>query len=273
MRKTNNPVRIKLSLIVLCILAVLLWAAPCGATTVPSGETLNVDGVVEDGYVVVYGTLNLLPGAEVGWVYAYGGAINIHGGEVAGFVMVLGSEPNPTVTIYGSDFALDGVLLIDGNGEPLSEFMLPSYSYGVLTGTFGNGSPIILGFYVYGDVPIYLAAPVAPAAEVMIDIKPGSDTNPINLKSKGVVPVAILTTGAFNATKVDPTTVQLAGAPMLRWTLEDVDADGDKDMLLHFRTELLKLDQNSTQATLIGETNEGVSFEATDKVQIVPVKK
>ncbi len=270
MRKMNNPIRVKFSVIAWCVLAVLLWAAPCGATTVSSGDTLDVDGVVADGYVVVYGTLNLHPGAEVGWVYAYGGAVNIYGGQVDGFVMILSSDPNPIVTVYGSGFAMDGDPLVDENGEPLSEFMLPSYTFGLLTGTYENGDPIILGFYVYGDVPIYLAV---PAPEVTIDIKPGSYPNSINLKSKGVVPVAVLKTDVFDAAKVNPATVEFAGAAPLRWTLEDVDGDGDKDMLFHFKTEQLNLDQNSTEATLKGQTTEGVTFEATDEVQIVPAKK
>ena len=270
MKKMSNPVRVKFSVIVMGVLAVLLWAAPCGATTVASGDTLDVDYAVADGYVVVYGTLNLQPGAVVGWVYAFGGAVNIYGGQVDGFVMILSSDPDPIVTVYGSGFAMDGVPLVDENGAPLSEFMLPSYTYGSLTGTYENGDPIELEFYVVGDVLIYLAAPVP---EVMIDIKPGSDTNPINLKSKGVVPVAVLTTDVFDAAEVNPATVQFAGAAMLRWTLEDVDGDGDKDMLFHFRTEQLNLDQNSTEATLAGKTTEEVTFEATDEVQIVPAKK
>ena len=45
------------------------------------------------------------------------------------------------------------------------------------------------------------------AAEVVIDIKPGSFPNSINPKNKGVIPVAILTTATFDATTVDPLSV------------------------------------------------------------------
>jgi hypothetical protein len=41
----------------------------------------------------------------------------------------------------------------------------------------------------------------------VIDVKPGSFPNSINVRSAGVIPVAILTTGAFDAAAVDPTTV------------------------------------------------------------------
>src|SRR2546425_6632827 len=47
---------------------------------------------------------------------------------------------------------------------------------------------------------------------VHIDIKPGSPVNPINLKSAGVIPVAILSSATFSARDVDPASVVFAGA-------------------------------------------------------------
>jgi hypothetical protein len=109
-----------------------------------------------------------------------------------------------------------------------------------------------------------------PKIEVSIDIKPGSDPNSINLKSKGVVPVAVLTTDNFDASTVDPATVLFAGAQPVRWTLEDVDGDGDEDLLFHFRTQELNLTSDSTEATLTGKTLDGVwAIEGTDAVNIV----
>ena len=58
--------------------------------------------------------------------------------------------------------------------------------------------------------------------EVALDIRPGSCPNPLNCKSKGVLPVAILGTVALDVTQVDIATVRLAGVPPLRWDYEDV---------------------------------------------------
>ncbi|GAB4531875.1 MAG: hypothetical protein Kow0063_11710 [Anaerolineae bacterium] len=123
--------------------------------------------------------------------------------------------------------------------------------------------------------PQVLINPCEPpqVIEVEIDIKPGSDPNSINLKSKGVVPVAVLTTDDFDASNVDPTTVLFAGASPVRWTLEDVDGDGDMDMLFHFKTQELGLDAGSTEATLTGDTVDGQQIEGTDSVNIVPKSK
>ncbi len=112
-----------------------------------------------------------------------------------------------------------------------------------------------------------------PVVEVEIDIRPASDQNVINLDSGGLVPVAILTTGEFDAGTVRPGSVRFAGAASRRWTMEDVDRDGDLDLLLKFRIRELELDQSSTEATLTGETFPhagGVSIEGTDTVRIIP---
>ena len=61
---------------------------------------------------------------------------------------------------------------------------------------------------------------------VPIDIKPESCPNPLNVKSKGVLPVAILGflfgTEVFDVTEIDPATIKLEGVTPLRWDLEDV---------------------------------------------------
>jgi len=87
-----------------------------------------------------------------------------------------------------------------------------------------------------------------------IDVKPGDEQNSINLNSKGVVPVAVMTTEQFDAAELDPATALFAGASPERWKLEDIDGDGKDDLLLHFRTQELELDQDSTEATLTALT-------------------
>jgi hypothetical protein len=127
---------------------------------------------------------------------------------------------------------------------------------------------------------IYRADPVASEPEVLkvsIDIKPGGNPNPINLKSQGTVPVAILGTGDFDATTVDPTTVTLAGAPVKlkkngtpMAAYEDANGDGRVDLVLHVSTKDLQLDGSSTEAVLTGHTYDGTAITGTDTVRIVP---
>ena len=112
---------------------------------------------------------------------------------------------------------------------------------------------------------------------VVIDIKPGSDPNSVNLASHGVIPVAILTTDDFDATTVDPDTVELAGSSVairgngsrLLASHEDVDGDGDIDLVLHMETENLNLETGATEGTLTGETFDGQAISGSDIVVIV----
>ena len=113
-------------------------------------------------------------------------------------------------------------------------------------------------------VSIALAQPIS----VEIDIKPGSDPNSINLKSKGVVPVAVLGSDTFDASEIDPATVLFASTAPVRSAMEDVDLDGYEDLVLHFKTQELDLDESDTEATLTGQTYGGVLFEGTDSVRI-----
>jgi hypothetical protein len=106
---------------------------------------------------------------------------------------------------------------------------------------------------------------------VSIDIKPGSYPNSINLRSKGKVPVAILTTDDFDAQDVDPETCVFAGGGPLRWNLYDLGKDGDYDMILYFKTQDLEdLNKDSTEASIECETYDGIQITGTDSVKIVP---
>jgi hypothetical protein len=114
-----------------------------------------------------------------------------------------------------------------------------------------------------------------PAAEpgvitVDIDVKPGSDPNSTNLGSRGVISVAILTMPDFDAASVDPATVRFEGAAALHDGLEDVDGDGDLDLIMHFRTQHAEIAEDATEACLTGETFDGQAIEGCDAIRLVP---
>jgi len=114
---------------------------------------------------------------------------------------------------------------------------------------------------------------------VDIDIKPGSDPNSINCNNqKGVIAVAILTTDDFDAMTVDHTTVTFEGASEThvdkksgepRRHEEDVDYDGDMDLVFHFRLGDTTLTCDSTEGTLTGETFDGQAIEGSDSVRMI----
>jgi hypothetical protein len=109
---------------------------------------------------------------------------------------------------------------------------------------------------------------------LVIDIKPGSDVNPINCKSKGVIPVAILTTDDFDALDVDVTTLRFgplgdevaipAHDPACH--VEDVDGDGDLDLVCHFPTQDTDFLTDDDLGCVTGATFDGTPVSACDVV-------
>lgn len=299
MENHKKSAMIRIPVILLAVSAILLCTSPCAALIEVSGETtLDVDYPINDD-VAVYtgGTLNLLDGGLINGAVGIGdgGILNMKGGYVSGDVYVAsGSEVNikgggiggdvywditveaqARVTVFGTDFDV-----ANGTIDSSDTYFTPDAIWPpcLLTGTYGgDAGDIDLMFYIpIAGVRIFLAPPapeVPEVIEIIIDIKPGSKQNNINLKSKGVVPVAVLTTVDFNAATIDPDTAEFAGAEPVRWKLQDVDDDGNDDLMFHFRTQELDLDQDSTEAMLTAQLLTGEEVSGTDEVRIVPSKK
>ena len=143
-----------------------------------------------------------------------------------------------------------------------------------------NGQVLIAGGadFVSAGGPLDAAelfVPVEPVLAVAIDIRPGTLPNNVNLRSRGTLPVAILSAAAFDARTVDPRTVTLAGAPVrLRGSgapmasFEDVNGDGRLDLVVHVDTAALLLTPADTEAVLNGSTFGGRAIRGQDSVRV-----
>jgi len=125
-----------------------------------------------------------------------------------------------------------------------------------------------------------LAIKVAEAYKVLIDIKPGSDPNSINLGSKGNVPVVIFGSQQFDVATIGVASIRLAGAAVLlrgkdapMASVVDVNNDGFADLFVHIDTEALALAQGDTIAVLTATTSGGAAVYGEDSVRTVPPKK
>ena len=111
---------------------------------------------------------------------------------------------------------------------------------------------------------------------VRIDIKPDSAENTVNLGSRGVLPVAILSSPFFDATEVDPASVTLGSAGIrLRGkgylaNAEDVNGDGLADLVIQVETEALALAGTSETAQLTGMTFSGTPIAGSDIIRVAP---
>lgn len=108
--------------------------------------------------------------------------------------------------------------------------------------------------------------------KVTMDVKPGDNPTIIQPRRGGMLPVVLFTADGFDAARVDVGTVRLgpAGAEgsVFRTSLDDVDRDGDKDLLLLFRMEELGLKCSDTMLKLSGKTSDGMRFWAEEAVEM-----
>ncbi len=128
----------------------------------------------------------------------------------------------------------------------------------------------------------FLNAPPPPAVKtVKIDILPlGCILSKLNLvdpDSWFPIPVAILTTPDFDAKTVDPSTVRFGRTgteappqhPHFHPVFIDVDRDGDRDMVLWFRTRMTGIQCGDTKAFLTGTTKDGQAFQGEDRIKTI----
>lgn len=110
--------------------------------------------------------------------------------------------------------------------------------------------------------------------EIAIDVRPGSDRNPIQLRSRGVIPVAIFGGADFHVADVDQASVRFGPARAIPahhrpHRLADIDGDGNLDVVLHFRTEATGFDCGDTTAGLTGLTFDGREFAGSDAIDVL----
>ena len=122
--------------------------------------------------------------------------------------------------------------------------------------------------------------------DVDIDIKPGSDSNPLNVWSKGVLPVAILGNEDFDVMTVNASAVLLTwrgissvpGVPPLRWACKDINRDGFMDIGLKYSMEELATYTDTKEPpgnqvwTLMGNLMDGTPIVGYDTVRIINKK-
>ena len=109
-----------------------------------------------------------------------------------------------------------------------------------------------------------------------VDVKPGSDVNPLNLNGNGVVPIAILGSATFDVTAINVGSVSVGpdgASPVHGGHIEDVNDDGFDDLVVHVREWDLDIDTATPGGTVLtlgltGELADGTPFSGEDQVRI-----
>jgi hypothetical protein len=123
-------------------------------------------------------------------------------------------------------------------------------------------------------------ADIVADIEADIDVRPeSSNAAPVNLKSKGVLPVALWGADDLEAADVDTDTLTLSdseggeGVAPLRTSLADLDGDGLADLVMHFSMRELVaagvLSASTASLTLSGATLAGTPLSGSDGVRVL----
>jgi hypothetical protein len=216
-----------------------------------------------------------------------GSYVNIYGGTVDFLVSV---EPDAHVTIYGEKFTVyDELKRTTSEYQPGKKL---SVTRAIVTAYNKWGSKFFTGRVSCVPNAFVLLDTESENLNVQIDVKPESNPSVISLYSEDVVPVAILSNETFDVKQVLPDSVRFAGArvaskngkPMAN--AEDVDKDGDDDMVFHFKIDDLKLEDGVTKAVVkltgqlkskaagqsANQTNDRVLITGTDTIFIMRSK-
>jgi len=308
MRRSGKAIKVFLgSLVFLTALALtesirltaLSWAQTTQTITLISGNgpvggrdplnqfTLDGGATFEDAYIIpaIPGVYALIPGTQyITWDpnWPLGPEFTTTRYRTT-FVLPCGfSNPSLTIDIHADNVA---TIFLNGTqigqqpfGEIGSNFHDPPESFMTTDSSlFQEGTNFlefdITDFHRPTAFDYKALISFTSTSQVDIDIKPGSDPNSINPRSKGKVPVAVLTDRCFDATTVDPSTVLFGAtgteASPVHSALEDVDGDGDSDMILHFNTQATGIECGDTSASLTGETFGEQMIQGSDSVNTV----
>ncbi len=197
-------------------------------------------------------------------------------------------EGSPTLDFYTPNATFLKNALIGRNNDlyPAGNFFPPDSAAVGFTSTVGSNFQLAASspYRDAGTDGRDLGADIPGASDalrvlrlVAINIKPGEkQPATINTKSKGKLPLAILSTRTFPAPAMVNTASLTFGSTGRERSLafcnrngEDVNGDGRLDLVCHFNTTETGLKTGDTQAVLMGRTVQNGLIEGSDEVRIV----
>jgi hypothetical protein len=201
--------------------------------------------------------------------------------------------PGPTYKLLRHNDDVDRQLPLDMGSTSrydsrIDNFSLPAtgdYTVGVSSWprSFSDGGTApstTLNGVSNGDYTLVISGVTSLEVQIInIDIKPGHGNSlaPINPKSKGKIPVALLGSDDFSVSDVNVTSLTFGHtgdeASLSKCSgREDVNDDGVPDMVCHFENQLAAFSPTSEEAILKGRLDDGRLFEGRGRLKVVPAK-
>jgi hypothetical protein len=232
-------------------LGLLIWSAGTGCDPLPAGTPHNTAGTNCQATIVAVDERTVTPGLNT-----FTTNIEVQAGQTLGLWIEQAS-------VY-FDYEL-------GAGEYV-QWCTHNGCTGPAAPAAGStwALPSEGDWHTYGRDRTYSVRATYGSAAPGIDIKPGTAPNRVNLRSEGVIPVAVLGKADFDVSTIDTATLRFGAtgteAAAVQHALEDVNADGYYDLITHFSTQETGLQCQSTQGRLTASTFYGQTLTLADSV-------
>ena len=212
-----------------------------------------------------------------------------------------GRSVDTLLAIFGPGPAFKKLRENDDGGSPVDEgsvhaydarivyFRLPAtatYTVGVSSypRSFRDGGVLasnsVTTSTANGSYRLIISGVTPPVQQINIDIKPGNDDHaPVNPKSRGVVPVALLGSAEFDALAIDPDSLTFGAtgneSSLRRCHMqgEDVNGDGRPDVVCQFENQDARFTPGDLEGIVRGKTAAGRNFEGRAPIKVVPAKR
>ena len=180
-------------------------------------------------------------------------------------------------SISGLDARLDGIRLPKSGTYLVGVSSTPRR----FATTAGGGTVTVakpLGTNANGSYKLTISGVTLSVMQISIEIKPGSgDVAPINPKSKGKIPVALLGSSELIVDDVDTASLTFGHsgneASLSKCgPASDVNGDAFPDMVCHFENQEAQFAASDEEAILHGQLHGGRRFEGRGWLKLVPVK-
>src|SRR5512139_3106209 len=166
----------------------------------------------------------------------------------------------------------------------IENFAIPASGYYVVGVTaysrqFRNGGNLTTGTIQNGDYKLVITGVTPPVQQINIEIKPGNDDlAPINPRSKGKIPVALLSSSKFDALNVDVSSLTFGATGDEKsfshcgQSGEDVNGDGRLDLVCHFENQVAGFEKGDLEGIIRGKMKWGTRIEGRAFLKVLAEK-
>jgi hypothetical protein len=201
-------------------------------------------------------------------------------------IAVFGAAPGFPMLRFNDDAASVDEGSVNRYDSRIENFRLPASGYYVVGVSnypryFKDGGSVTNpGAIRNGDYSLLVSGVTPQVQQINIEIKPGNDgLAPINPRSNGKIPVALLSSNEFVAMNVDTSSLTF-GATGNESSLshcgrdgEDVNGDGRLDLVCHFENQQAGFAKGDLEGIVRGKMKWGSRFEGQGLLKVVPEKR